>query len=268
MNPVRGKGLSSETLALGYLILVMWKNQVIAATVDVNHFAEMVQTHDGALDVPAGPPRTPWAVPERLAFFCPLPQCKIGGIFLPFIGFDPRSGYGLLLTAPAEFAVVVVPIDAKIDAAIHFVGVIGLTKIPNGADYIRDFTGHTRVGVCGFDVKIAEVLQILVRVELCQFKWILVSFLGSDNDLIIHVGEIRDVCNLVANVFEVPADHIEYDGAHRMADVGVGVYCRPANIHANTPFFYRFKPFPPASQRIVDVERHRFPRRCPTELSC
>src|SRR3712207_5787739 len=49
--------------ALGELVLVMREAQVGAAAVDVRPVWQVLFDHRRALDVPAGPTRSPWALP-------------------------------------------------------------------------------------------------------------------------------------------------------------------------------------------------------------
>ena len=94
VHPIPGKGLGARvTFALGDLVFVVWKYQVLTAPVDVQLFPQVFQRHRRTFDVPAGPPGSPRAGPGRLAFLGSLPQHKVHGVLFVFVNLNAGAGY-------------------------------------------------------------------------------------------------------------------------------------------------------------------------------
>src|SRR5205085_1856349 len=92
-------------LALRELVLVMRKDQIDAAAMDVEGLAEMRLAHRRAFDVPARPAAAPRAVPARLLRRRRLPQHKIAGVLLVGRDLDAGAGDQLVAAAPGQPAV-------------------------------------------------------------------------------------------------------------------------------------------------------------------
>src|SRR6266478_2650057 len=96
VHPVAGEGLVRHRLRLGDLALVVRKDEVLAAAVDVERLAEIAHGHRRALDVPARPPRAPWTRPRRLVGLGHLPQREVAGVTLALVDGDARGGQQLV----------------------------------------------------------------------------------------------------------------------------------------------------------------------------
>ena len=79
-------------LGLRALVLVVREHEVVAAAVEVEALAEESERHRRALDVPAGPPRTPRRVPRRLAGLRRLPEREVDRVALCLVDLDARAG--------------------------------------------------------------------------------------------------------------------------------------------------------------------------------
>jgi hypothetical protein len=77
VHPVAGEGLAGVRLGLRDLVLVMREDQVVAAAVDVDLFAQELHAHGRAFDVPARPALAPGALPARLARLRSLPEGEV-----------------------------------------------------------------------------------------------------------------------------------------------------------------------------------------------
>ena len=82
VHPVAHKLLAAHRLRLRNLVLVVREHQVLAAAVDVNRLAEILLTHDRALNVPARPSLAPGRLPVGLAFLLRLPEHEVVRILL------------------------------------------------------------------------------------------------------------------------------------------------------------------------------------------
>src|SRR5690348_12398970 len=84
VQPVFDEGPAGRAFALGNLVLVMGKNQILAAQMEVKTFSEHFHAHGAALDVPAGPAFTPRTRPEHVAVLrhTRLPEREVRDGFL------------------------------------------------------------------------------------------------------------------------------------------------------------------------------------------
>ena len=94
MNPEPREGLFGRPLGLCDLVLVMRKDQIDAASMDVDHLTEQTHGHGRTLDVPARASGAgAVALPRRLARLGRLPQHEIAGIVLGIlVNVDARAG--------------------------------------------------------------------------------------------------------------------------------------------------------------------------------
>src|SRR4030095_6206970 len=90
-----------RTTALGYLILVVRKDEVEPAAMDVDRLAQMRADHRRAFYVPARTPAAPGAIPADHPFLAGFPQHEIGRVALVRRNLDPRPGNHLLAVAAA-----------------------------------------------------------------------------------------------------------------------------------------------------------------------
>ena len=256
VHPIAGKGLAGQALALGDLVFVVGEDQVIAAAVDVDGLAQVMQTHGRAFDVPAGSAGSPRTFPRRFAWLGRLPQRKVAHKLLARVFLNAGAALGQVQFAPAQFAVVGVLAHPEVDVAVQFVGIAGLAQPLDHGDDLADLLAHARVDVRGQHVEIGQVLQVLLGVVIGQFHRIGAGFVGPADDLVVHIGKIGDVGDLVAAEREIAAHHVEDDGGHGMAHVRVGIDGRSAHVHADFALLDRLKRLLPAGECVINFKSH------------
>ena len=108
MEPEPGERLTGGALRLGDLILVMRKDEIDAARMDIDRrVAKQPKRHGRALDMPAGPARAGAEVPGRLVLGRRLPQHEVPGVLLlVLVGVDTRAGLNAVVVEASELAVV------------------------------------------------------------------------------------------------------------------------------------------------------------------
>ena len=74
---------------------------------------------------------------------------------------------------------------------------------------------------------------IVGRHPLGQFLDRRAEFLGADDELVVHVGDVDDEGDLIAEIGQIALDRVEDDGADHVADVARLVDGRPADVHAD-----------------------------------
>src|SRR5262245_50771906 len=93
MDPKTNKRLACNGLALRDLVLVVGKDVVHTATVDIQRGTQFFHRHCRAFQVPSGTALSERSIPEGfLIVFLRFPQDKVSRfLLLIFVGVDPRT---------------------------------------------------------------------------------------------------------------------------------------------------------------------------------
>src|SRR5271157_887604 len=83
MQPAANKLFAGRSLALSNFVLMMRKNIVHPATVNIEGFAKILHAHSGAFNVPTRPALTQFSFPKNVAIFRypSLPQSEVLRLF-------------------------------------------------------------------------------------------------------------------------------------------------------------------------------------------
>ena len=216
---------------------MMGEDQVLPAGMQVDGFAKVLAGHGAALDMPAGAAVAPGALPVRLAGLGSLPDCEIGGVFLQVVVHLAAQGtvaaLQIIEVEVAQLAVVRVRLDAEIDIAVaRDIGVAGLHQILDDTDDLTDMLGRTGTHGRRHDIQavgILDVLSLKLAGNLLHGGSLLLSLL---DELVINIGDVGDIVDLVAAVFQIAAQRIKDDHRARVADVDIVVNRRAADIDA------------------------------------
>ena len=128
MHPVAHEGVAVSAFALGDLVLVVGKDEVGAAAMNVEFIAQMKLAHRRAFEMPPGPPEAPWAVPARRVRIGRFPQHEIRRILFVGRDLDPGAGDQFVAVAPRELAVIGHAGNVKEDMAVGGVGMACLDE--------------------------------------------------------------------------------------------------------------------------------------------
>ncbi len=245
--------------ALRDLVLVVREDQVEAAAVDVEGLAQRVLAHRRAFDVPAGPAAAPRAVPAGLVRGRRLPQHEIAGVFLVGRDLDAGAGDQVGAAAPRQRAVFGVGGDAEQRMPLGGVGVARGDQPLDQRDHLLDVFGGARLDV---GRQVAEHRH--VGVKLCRrARRHLVDRLAAGarrgHDLVLDIGDVADIGDVVRAVFvaQHAVEQVEGDDRASIADVGLVVDRRAADIHPDPLGIERRERLLAVGQRIVEDERHR-----------
>src|SRR3989344_426252 len=106
VQPVVCKRLSGCVFGLGDLVVMMDRNVINSAGVNIKRFPEILHGHGRTLNVPAGKANAPEALPAELilARIRELPECEVSRTFFSGLHFDPSDT--CLSRDAAKFAVV------------------------------------------------------------------------------------------------------------------------------------------------------------------
>ena len=166
MDPVPGQGLAGRPLRLGDLVLVVGKDQVLSAPVDVEGVPQVALAHHGTLQMPAGSAVPPGALPPGFPFLARLPEGKIEGIAFLVVHVDAGAGQHVVEVPAGELAVPGELFHRIVDIAIHRIGQPLFDQRGHQADHPVDMLrrpgGHRRPG----DAERLHVLIVLPDVPL------------------------------------------------------------------------------------------------------
>ena len=194
MHPVFGEttaGRGAE--ALRHFVLMMRENQILSAAMNVEINTEMLAAHGRAFDMPAGPAKSPGAVPARIIPERRFPQHKIGRVFL--VGGNLHAGAGNHLVAvPVGEAAIVIP-GRHIEQHMT-VFLIGMTIGDQGrddVDHLRDMFGRPRLDSRRQAAKVCGILAELGGGTFGQVADTFAVVAGAGVDLVFNVGDVPDI---------------------------------------------------------------------------
>ena len=235
--------------ALRYLALVVREDEVHAAAVYVEGRTEVFGAHGGALGMPAGEAVAPGRGPPhdvlRRGFF---PQGEVAGeAFLLLAVKFAGGGEHLLDDAAAELSVFVglllVFAHVEVHRAVADVGVAGVEYLLHEGYLLHDVAagvglyarGQHAEALHGGVVAVGVVLRHLHGLQLLQARllgYLVLALVGVVLQ-VAHVGDVAHVAHLVAQMLQVAEDDVEGDGGAGVAQVGVAVDRRAADVHAH-----------------------------------
>ena len=250
LSPVVGRD------GLGHLVLVVGKDQVLAAAVDVERQPQMRLAHRRTLEVPARPAAAPGAVPARLIVSARLPQHEIGRVLLVRRDLDPGARDHLLAVAVRQPPVVRHRGDAEQDVAFGHIGVAFSDQRLDHGDHLVDVLAGLGLGVGLEHAQRRHVVVERPGETPRQLIDRLAGLLGGVDDLVVDVGDVADVGDAAVVALEDPVQHVEDDHRAGVAEMGEVVDRGPAHIHAHMVRIDGLEPLLLAVERVVENKRH------------
>ena len=256
-----GKLAAVGALALGDLVLVVGEDQILTAAVQVDGPAQMGAAHGTALDMPAGAAHAIGAFPGGLAGLGSLPDGEVGGVFLQVILHLAAqlavAALQIVQLEVAQLAVFRVALDAEVD--IPVLGNVGVAGIDQVLDDVQDLLDVLRcTGLDGglFAVQTGGILEVLGLKALGHFLHGGALLLALLDELVINIGDVGDIDNLVAAVFQIAAQGIEHDQRAGIADVDIVVNGGAADIDAVFAGHLRHKLFLLTGQGVENLHKN------------
>jgi hypothetical protein len=241
-----------------------------AAGVDVDLLTQCRVDHRRAFDVPAGEAFAPRRVPAH--FLVLFPQDEIGRVVFFFAYVDAGAGLEALEIDAAEFAVGGEPRGVVIDGACAFVCVAFFDERLHERDLGGDVRARARERYrIDSNIERAKIIEEYLRVffgELCHvlhrdrhlfpleaLGHFVLAFVRVGTQ-VPEVGDIDDLFDGEAVIFERPAQHVGEDEHRKIPDVLGAVHGRAAVVHAYRMHSRRQREFPLRfAERIKEVER-------------
>ena len=237
VHPVFGKRFAVCRLRLGNLILVVGKNQVLAARMNIYLLPQVLLAHHRALDMPARSSLAPGRLPERLALLLRFPEHKVQRVLLLLL-----PGHQKGTTAAAQIVQILVGKLAvsrkasrlKVNGAVlRHIGVSLVDQCLDHLDHAVDLAGRLGMRRCRLHMQRLHVLLALRDIALRnhgRVRALLVRFL---DDLVVHVREVRHVIDVIAPVLHIAAHRVKHDHGSRVTNVNQVINRRSADVHAD-----------------------------------
>ena len=260
VDPVaREWGAGVGAAALGEFVLVMGEDEVLAAAVDVDCFAQVRADHRAAFDVPPGAAPPPRAVPANLCPDARLPQHKVGGVALVGGDLDPRAGDHRLAVATAEAAIIRVGRDREQDMVRGLIGMAEPDQPLDHRHHRANLGGGVRRDRRRGDAERAHVVEIVALVALGDHPRLDPFRLRRRDDPVVDVGDVARIDHAVGAklVADRPGERVEHHRRAGVADVGVAVDRGAADIHGDAVRVARGEFALLARHRVVEAD-HSF----------
>ena len=174
---------------------------------------------------------------------------------------------GIFQVAAGEDAVVVLFIvlgHVKVDGTVALVGVAGIEDLLHQGDLFDDVAGGTRLDGGRKDTQHPHRLVVTQRIGLYDFHGLELLETRLLGDLVLsrvgivlqvsHIRDVADIADLVAQLTEQAEEHVVGDARTGVAQMGVAIDGRTADIHPHHSGMHGFEEFLAVCQRIVDIE--------------
>ena len=253
VQPITDHRFAVAAFALRDLVLVMRKDQVQSAAVDVEGFSQQLAAHGGAFDMPAGPSRAPRAGPGGLTGLGLFPERKVAGGPFP-IGRVPAFALHAVDRTVAQLAVARVFGDFEIHVALRLIREPAVHELLDELHDVPDVFGGARHVIDLVDAQRPQVRQVVVRHLLGHLGHGNMTPLGFGDELVIHVRDIDHPGDLIAAIGQVAFHRVEDHGPHHVSDVGFAVDGGTAQVNADATGVHRLEGLFLPRQRVIDTQ--------------
>jgi hypothetical protein len=241
VEPVAGEMALGGAAGLGDFVFVVREDEVNAAGVEVEVFAEVLEDHGGALEVPAGAAFAPRAGPVVIAIFglAGFPEGEIGeGVFGVFVVVEGGGGLGgaefeFAILEVGEAAVVFEGGDAEVNGAVG--GGVGVTALDEGgdhADLMIDVGDGAGLDMWGEEVQRGAIGVEFLGPEAGELDEGLTGFLGVANGFVVNIGDVANVEGGGAGELDDAAEDVLGGEGAEVTDVGGAIDGGAAAVEA------------------------------------
>ncbi len=187
-----------------------------------------------------------------------LPQHEIAGVFLVGSDFDPCAGDHVCPAAPRQRAVFRIGADPEQRMTLRRISVTGADQPLDQRDHLRDVLGGPRLDIRRQAAQGRHVLMELRGRSSRHLGDRLAARRGGGHDLVLDIGDVAHVCDVLRAVFvaQHAIEQVEHHDRAGVADMGVVVDRRAADIHPHIIRIDRREGLFAVGQRIVENEGH------------
>ena len=258
VHPVMREFATVMCLRLRDLIFVMRELQILTAGVNIDGRSQIFFGHGRAFDMPAGSAHAPRGLPCDLAWLLAcLPKREIQRIFLFHVVRASGSFAGalnqLIDVLAGKLAIAVELTCPVVDIALRFIGIALIDQILHKPDDIIHGFRNLRVHGRLLDIERGSVLIVFLDIFFGNLRCGNAFFLGTFDDLIIDIGEILHEFYLVAAVFQIFSERVEYNERSCVADMKIVVDRRSADIHLDLARLQRYEFFFFSCQCVINL---------------
>src|ERR1700730_11834783 len=265
VHPVTDERLFGCGLALCDLVLVVGKDVVDAAGMDVEALAQVLHAHGGALDVPAGAPNAERRLPRLLTRLARLPQHEVARLVLAIVvDIDAGAGLQSRVVKVSELAVPWKGGDSEIGRAVRDIGVAFLAEQVDQRDHFEDVFRGSRVVLSTFDAQRIEVIEKRLDVFLGELVDRLAVLGRLLDDAVLDIGQIHHLRDAVPLLQQDSSQQVLEEEGPEVPDVGIVVDRWAAGVHPNMTRFDRLELLDPTIHRVVEAHRHHLTSRSST----
>ena len=219
--------------ALGDLVFMMRKHQVVAAAVNVERRPEQRMRHRRAFDMPAGAAAAPGALPAGQIPGRGFPQHEIHRVALVRRHLDAGAGNHVIHRPAGERAVILVALDREQHMALGGIGMALGDQPFDHLDHLADILRRPR-HLAGLQrAQRRHVVEIPLRGLGGDLLDTAAAFGGAGVDLVVDVGEVAHIGHMVRpiDMAQQPEEHVEHDHIARVPQVGAIINRWPAEIN-------------------------------------
>src|ERR1700730_1377706 len=251
------KSFPRQRFGLRDFVLMVRKDEVFSAGMQIEGFAQFHHRHDRTLKMPARAAGTDCTVPRSLAGLRRLPECKVAGtVFVVFVDVDTGA-----VDHTSEIPLRKLPVFGKLCDAEIVGAVVGAVCEPSLYQLGDELRHLCNVLGCFHQSRLLDPDQGCVfEKRLLVFGCVLLNAYslarGIANDLVIHVGDVHDVTNPESTLPQKTAQDVDRDEGAEVADVSVVVDGRPAGVHADFVTAEREQFLNPRGHGVVETKRH------------
>ena len=269
VHPVAHRRVPEGGLGLRDLVLVMRKNVVDPAGVQVEALAEVARAHRRTLDVPSRETRSPRRFPdERPIGLSPLPKREVGLVALARIELRANTVFEGRADVPRELAVAREAPHREVHGALDFVREAARDQRADDRDHFRHVIGRARkvrrpkdaqaslVHVEGGLVGLGDLFRRLAGRERRRDHLVLAALHG----LLAHVADVGDVLyggDPVPEELERPPQPVREQIRAQVSKMDGAVHRGSARVHAHLAGALRRERDDPALERVIDPKLHR-----------
>jgi hypothetical protein len=256
VHPEAREGPTGVGLRLRDLVLVVREDQVGAAAMDVESLAQVALRHGRALEVPAGSPRAPRAVPRRLARLGSLPEREVVNVLL--VGIDLLARRHVVEPLMRQLAVLREAPHAEVDAAVaHRVGEVLRDQPLDQGDHVVDVLGRARLVRRPQALEPRGVLAEGGDLTLRQRARGQALLSRTPDDLVVDVGEVANERDGRSACAQVAAEDVHGDERPGVADVRARVDRDAAPVDADPPRRARHEGLLATGEGVGENQPHR-----------
>src|SRR5699024_2275369 len=142
-----------------------------------------------------------------------------------------------------QLAVLTEPVGAEIHVAAHSIGKALFFQLGDNGDDLVDVLGGQRMDGGRADIQTGCVLFVFLHVPAGNGQVIAVFLVGLVDVFVVDVGEVLNIGDLHAPVFQIAAQHVKHADGTGVADVDVVVYGGAAGVNFQLARCHGYKLF-------------------------